>query len=94
MTNEEILNTPDALLTGIDRQKKFILLMALERCRCPVCGAPSSLLDAAGISLNDYPFAASELSFKCPAPECGVALQKVVPLMAIGRRCWLWMRKY
>jgi hypothetical protein len=92
MTNAEILATPDSLLTAVDRQRKFILRMALECPSCPVCRQACNQLEAAGIALDDYTFGVEERRFSCP--QCGVALMKVVPLFAVGTRGWLWVRKH
>jgi hypothetical protein len=89
MTNEEILKAPAELLGPIDKQKKYVLGMALVRCPCPVCGRAANVFEAAGIEVNAYTFGREKLSFKCPA--CAVELRKVVPLMGPP---WFWMRKF
>jgi hypothetical protein len=94
MTNEEILNTPDALLRGLDKQRKFLLRVALQRSPCPVCGKPCNLLEASGVALNDYAFDGKDRRFHCPEPFCAVELTQVVPLMVIGPGNWHWIRKH
>lgn len=94
MSNEEILRTPDALLGALDRQRKFLLKVALERCRCPVCGHASNLLEAARIELNAYTFENKSMRYLCPNPICGIELEQVVPLMVLGPRSWTWVRKH
>lgn len=93
MTNEEILKAPEALLTTIEKQKRFLLRLALIKVPCPVCGHAVNQLEAAGIGLEDYPFDDKKLDFRCRNPACGVPLREVVPWMG-GASPWYWMRKF
>src|SRR5262245_22116204 len=91
MTNEEILTTQEAMLTAIDRQKKFLLKLALRKMACPVCAHRADQFEAAGITINEYTFGEEELSFRCVNSACGVELMKVIPL--IGGPAWGWIVK-
>jgi len=94
-TNEDILSTEDSKLSGLDKQRKFLLRMAIQVSPCPVCGDDCSLLEAAGVALNDYALGGvGEPSFRCPANECGVELRQAIPLFVLGGGHWFWMRKH
>lgn len=93
MKNEQILNTPDSLLHGLDRQRKFLLRVALTPQPCPVCGAACNLIEALGVTLDDYTFDGGDRSYRCASASCGVALEQVVPLMVTGPGHWHWARR-
>jgi hypothetical protein len=91
MTNEQILKTQDSLLTTIERQKKFLLGLALRKMPCPVCANRCDQFEAARITIDEYPFGVEEPVFRCTNVDCGIALMKVIPLF--GGPAWGWIVK-
>jgi hypothetical protein len=83
MTNEQLLTyagTPFAAsqcLTVIQRQELYCLRRALEPMPCPVCATPVSLVDASGLSLNEYPAGHGVKEHRCP--QCKSKLIDVLP---------------
>lgn len=82
-TNEELLTFPDSLLTGIQRQRRFLLKVALTTMPCPVCVKPTNMIQAAGVTLNEFWVGETERmndhAFKCP--HCQAPLKYVVPFV-------------
>lgn len=77
-----------ALLTGLERQRRFVLRMDSSRLPCPNCGAQQNVFEAAGIHINDYDFANPPKTFHCMG--CKRELRHDVPLFHSGPALWLW----
>lgn len=88
MTNRELLNTPEQMLSGLDRQRLFILRVDGTPMPCPACKQPVNLFDAAGIDLDAYDFGTTKHAYGCPA--CGAELEQIVPFIAGGGPGWHW----
>lgn len=92
-TNTELLNMSDPeakLLTGIERQRRFVMRIQARQMPCPNCGTGQSVFEAAGIKLDDYDFGVSEHKYTCINVTCRRELEHCVPLIAI-HHAWLWM---
>ena len=89
MTNAEILKTPAGLLTGLDKQRKFLLEMALTPNPCPDCKMEQNELQASGIAINDFKFDSAEPAYRCI--RCRRELQHIVPMFSMGHKTlWHW----
>jgi hypothetical protein len=90
LTNSQILETPDNLLTAIQKQHKFLLVRDIQQCPCPNCGTPQSFVEtAAGGNINDYN-AGNRESGPYPCINCGRGLTYVVPLVYVAGPGWHW----
>ena len=56
MTNKELLEAPESMTHGIDRQRRYVLRMALLPMECPACLKPVSQIDALGGDIESYGF--------------------------------------
>jgi hypothetical protein len=88
MTNREVLQTPEQLLSELDRQRLFLLRTEGTPLPCPACKRPVNAFDAAGIDLDAYDFGTTTYAYRCPA--CGARLEQVVPLFPGGGTLWHW----
>lgn len=89
--NSEIIDLSPALLTTVERQRQYVLRLALAPMPCPVCGRPTSKVEAAGYSLDEYDTTqADNRAYTCP--ECATALVYVVPI--VGALCWATKRAH
>ncbi|HEY1377731.1 MAG TPA: hypothetical protein VGF55_13110 [Gemmataceae bacterium] len=87
MTNRELLHAPKEALGPADRQRQFVLNVALTPVPCPACQAPVDALAAAGVGVDRYDFGRADRAFRCPS--CAAALEQVVPVLAVGPG-WFW----
>jgi len=87
-TNEEIMSMPDSLLTGIDKQKRFCLKMALLKSPCPDCKTEQNMIEAARIQINEYSFGHKEHTYTCVNTGCGRTLIQIVPMFSHAP--WFW----
>jgi hypothetical protein len=90
MTNRELLNTPKALLSEVDKQRLFLLRVEGQPMPCPACQKPINVFDAAGIPLDAYDFGKTNHAYRCAT--CGAELEQVVPAFSIGP-LWSWQLK-
>jgi hypothetical protein len=88
MTNRELLQTPEQLLSQLDKQRLFLLRIEGTPMPCPACKWPVSAFEAAGIDLDAYDFGVTNYQYRCPG--CGAQLEQVVPLFANGGTLWHW----
>ena len=56
LTNTEIMNATDQMLTSIQRQVKFIMKQEMVRKGCPNCGEPHNMPEAADVTVDDFDF--------------------------------------
>jgi hypothetical protein len=89
MTNRQLLQTPEPLLSELDKQRLFLLRTEGTPVPCPACKRPVNAFDAAGIDLDAYDFGATQYAYRCPA--CGARLEQVVPLISSGGSLWHWL---
>lgn len=87
MTNREVLQSPESVLSALDRQRLFLLRVEGTPAPCPACQQPVNLFEAAGIDPDAYDFGQTRLEYRCP--NCGAQLEQLVPFVAIGR-FWHW----
>jgi hypothetical protein len=87
MTNLELLKTPRAPLGALDRQRQFLLHVALVARPCPDCGRPLNLFQAAGLEIDPYDQDGPDPPLCCP--ECQAEPEQVVPLFPRGP-LWFW----
>jgi len=52
--NSKLLQTPKALLSHIDRQRGYLLEMALEPMACPACGTKCCIMEACGKEFDEF----------------------------------------
>jgi hypothetical protein len=90
VTNRELLHTPSARLSALDKQRLFLLRVEGTPRPCPGCQQPVNVFDAAGIDLDAYDFGATPYAYRCPT--CGAELEQVVPFLA-GETPWHWQPK-
>ncbi len=76
---------PPMELTGLEKQRKYILTLAFAKSGCPLCEAKISKLDAA-----DENYEIGNYTGKYTCPECGAGLRDVVPLVAMPQP-WFWV---
>jgi|SRR5262245_25604375 len=91
-TNTELLNAhKSTLLSGVDKQRRFLLKIATTPTTCAGCGQLVSQVEATGKSLDEYPVDdAQDSEFTCP--HCQTKLHWIVPLM--GAPFWMTERAY
>lgn len=72
LTNTQILEWQDALLSELDRQRKHVLrVFVLPEPPCPNCKTPVGVLQASGMTLDEYPAGtASGDNIKYTCPTC------------------------
>jgi hypothetical protein len=86
-----LLETPDEKLMNIDREKKFILAVAMTPMPCPMCFSKVSVVETA----DDTLAVGDGYSGKYVCPTCETELAKVVPFFMVpGTPGWHWQRKY
>jgi len=70
MTNTQILETQDALLSELERQMKHVLrVFVLPKPGCPNCHTPVDVLEASGLTLDAYPAGTASnenITYACP----------------------------
>lgn len=81
MTNEEILKAPNELLTTLDKQRRFLLRIALTPAPCPACKQLVTQIDAAGVTLQDYDVDTTHAKTKYRCTSCRRELEVIVPFM-------------
>jgi hypothetical protein len=91
MTNRELLKVSPELLSGLDKQRLFLLRVESTPGPCPACKRPVNALEAAGIDLDAYDFGATRLSYRCP--NCLAELEQILPLFP-GGPFWHWGLKH
>jgi hypothetical protein len=88
---KRLLDTPRNLLTGLDRQRQFLLTIALHRSECihPECDRLLSQFDACEQGFEGYQLgtASTANTFRCP--DCKTPLAIVVPFVSTGAG-WHW----
>lgn len=88
---QRLLETPRELLSGLDRQRQFLLQLALQQRECihPDCDRMLNHLDACEQGFDGYQLgsASSDNTFRCP--DCKTPLAVVVPFIAAGPT-WHW----
>ncbi len=88
MTNTELLHARPDLLTGVDRQRQFLLRLWSQQQPCPNCGTLLNVFEAARRKIDEIDtLSGAELKYRCTA--CERELQHVVPLVSIGLP-WEW----
>ena len=97
MKNSELLAadaTGHPILYGLDKQRVFILKMALLPMTCPSCGKPCSQVESYGTGdLDSYPIGGNspaDKEFTCP--NCQTQLHYCVPLF--GSTFWMTERAW
>lgn len=73
MTAREIYNSPKANLHGLASQYRFIMERYNdEPIRCPSCGLAQTIVEAAGHTLDTYPWSKSlgATTLRCRNQEC------------------------
>lgn len=86
MKNSELLTAPLEVLSQIDRQKRFLLQIAMLPAAC-VCGRLVSQVEASKMALDDFPVADTVgVNFTCPG--CHTSLEVAVPFMGAA---YVWM---
>ena len=88
MTNRELLASTEAVLSGLDRQRRFVLVTERRPMPCPACKTPINAFDAAGIDIDAYDFGVTTHPYRCPA--CGAELDQVVPFISLAGNSWHW----
>ena len=86
MTNQELLNAAPSTLSGLDKQRRYVLKMATLPMPCPACLTPNTEVDALGGDIEAYDFghAHPEKPFHCK--QCHRELRLTVPF--IGTNFW------
>lgn len=80
MTNSEILAYRGSQLSGLDKQRQFVLRQLTRGMGCPSCGTIQSYIEAAGLTVDTIDLnKASDDPCKCTA--CGRGLKYTVPMM-------------
>lgn len=55
MKNSELINRPNNdLISGLDRQRRFILLNHSAQKACPNCGTRQNVFEATGVTIDEY----------------------------------------
>lgn len=88
MTNSQILETPDHLLTGIDKQRKYCMRLNLIEMPCPNCGTKQNVYQAGAFEINDDDFGVTKRVYFCIT--CKRKLEHCVPLLAGPGCIWVW----
>jgi hypothetical protein len=108
MKNSELLENvaPNALLSPLDQQKRFVLRQASMRLPCPNCGTLQNQFEAAGVSVDDWNFYQNRTRKDESGKEetiggsngyvfhcvgCKRQLQEAVPLFVTGIAKWNWL---
>jgi hypothetical protein len=87
MKNSELKDTPDRLLTGIDKQRKYLVELHSQKRPCPNCAHLMDFYEGHGIDMDDYNYLATlEKGAECT--KCHRALKHVVPLISLEG--WHW----
>jgi hypothetical protein len=80
MTNSQILAADSRHLNSTDRQRQFLLKVALLERPCPVCFCGNTQVQARGVDLDVFPVGnAYGGPFKCRG--CSCPLEVVVPVI-------------
>jgi hypothetical protein len=89
MKNSELLKRDRRSLTGLDRQRHYVLATLVTKNRCPNCGTQQNFFEGSGIAIDDWQDIAGGTPCRCIA--CGRELNYVVPFFAmLGRGGWYW----
>jgi hypothetical protein len=89
MKNSELLAKNRSTLTGLDRQRHFVLSTLIQKNPCPICATVQNFFEGSGIALDDWADKAGGTPCRCIA--CGSGLIYVVPFLALtGNGGWLW----
>lgn len=86
MTNQELLDAPKSTLHGLDKQRRYVLQIAVTPLPCPACLQPVSQADAVG-GLEHYNVNGSDREFHCP--HCRRELKLIVPFIG-GPSAMFW----
>jgi hypothetical protein len=81
LTNTQILETSNTLLTSIQKQLQFLMEQHLQQRPCPNCGANHNLPEAAGvIDIDRFDFGNHGGDRIGPCRQCGRTLIYTLPL--------------
>lgn len=82
-TAREIYESPKAILSGVASQYRFIMRRYHdERHPCPSCNFAQSIVEAAGHTLDTYPWdkSDSEVQMRCRNPDCARPLMHILSM--------------
>ena len=84
MTNRQVLayDGPNRLLTGIEKQRRFVLRVLSAKRPCPNCGSAHDVFEVTGVDIDAYDLMRSDNPDHGHCPACKSGLQLVVPLQA------------
>lgn len=84
-TNAEILASPTSELSGDEWFARSCLRLALAAFRCPACGAPTTHMQACGVSdVNEWPTPPKQMERRAFCPECATELVFSTRIAATG----------
>lgn len=88
--NSELLAAPNnALLSGLDKQRRFILQRHSVQMPCPNCGTKQNVFEATGVAIDDYDTdAGGEKIGTCIG--CKRGLEHVIPFVVAAGPGWQW----
>lgn len=87
-TNSQLLTLPASTLTGLQKQRRFLLRIALTPMPCPICHEPTNKLEAAGVELDAYDVTGAKDAHQYRCPHCQAPLTYVVPFMPGPTYVW------
>jgi hypothetical protein len=93
MTNTELLewSGPEELIHGVDRQRRFLLRLHIQRMPCPNCGHEQNFFEAQGIeNIDDFDYTKSERNDHFECINCRRELRHNVPFISMGGPGWYW----
>ena len=86
MKNSELLNYTRNILSGLDKQKQYVLRQYDKQKPCPNCAAPLNYFEASGIAVDDLDLSlATDPKAACPA--CKRELIWTLPMLTGD---WHW----
>src|SRR5215469_3186136 len=88
LTNSEVLAWGEShrFLTGLDRQRLYLLRIWSAQRACPSCGTKQNYFEASGKAIDDVEFVGPEPKFTCITEACKRELIHTVPFFGD----WHW----
>lgn len=89
MKNSELLKVPPHLLTGLQRQERFLVGIHVQQRPCPNCGNLMNFYEGLGVDIDDYDYREPvKERFECT--RCYRELVEVVPFVSVEGPPWYW----
>ncbi len=80
MTNSEILAYRGSQLSGLDKQRRFVLLQLTRPMGCPNCATALTYVEAAGLTVDTVDLSKPS-DDPCKCSGCSRELKYTVPMM-------------